>query len=132
LERLVRKRSGPDEIRARILEVAEEHFRRVGHRKTSVADIASELCMSPANVYRFFPSGDAINEAICRRILNEVTEIAFSSPRTRAPALQKLEELLIAVHHHNKMTLVKEKHMHDLIVAAMHENWSSKRISSRW
>lgn len=47
-------------MRAHILEVAEEHFRHIGYHKTSVADIASQLGMSPANVYRFFPSRDAI------------------------------------------------------------------------
>jgi AcrR family transcriptional regulator len=124
MNRPVRMRTDPDKVRARILEVAEEHFRRIGYHKTSVADIASELGMSPANVYRFFPCRDAINEAICRRVVNEVAEIAFTIARTRAPALEKLEELLTAVHHHNKMTLLKEKHMHDLIVAAMQENWA--------
>jgi hypothetical protein len=44
-------------MRARIQEVAEEHFRRIGHQKTSVADIASELGISRANVYRFFLPG---------------------------------------------------------------------------
>ena len=57
MTRPVRTRANPDEVRARILEVAEEHYRRIGHHKTSVADIASELGMSRANVYRFFPPG---------------------------------------------------------------------------
>jgi AcrR family transcriptional regulator len=35
----------------------------MGYQKTAVADIARELGMSPANVYRFFPSKSAINEA---------------------------------------------------------------------
>ena len=113
-----------DETRARILKVAEEHFRRIGHHKTSVADIASELGMSPANVYRFFPSRDAINESICGRVVNEVADIAFAIARTNAPAMEKLDQLMTAVHRHNKMTLVKQKHMHDLIVAAMQENWA--------
>jgi AcrR family transcriptional regulator len=113
-----------DETRARILEVAEEHFRRIGYHKTSVADIAAELGMSPANVYRFFPSRDAINESICGRVLNEVADIAFAIARTNAPAVKKLDQLMTAVHRHNKMTLVKQKHMHDLIVAAMQENWA--------
>jgi AcrR family transcriptional regulator len=113
-----------DETRARILEVAEEHFRRIGYHKTSVADIASELGMSPANVYRFFPSRDAINESICGRVVNEVADIAFAIARTNAPAVKKLDQLMTAVHRHNKMTLVKQKHMHDLIVAAMQENWA--------
>jgi AcrR family transcriptional regulator len=113
-----------DETRARILKVAEEHFRRIGYHKTSVADIASELGMSPANVYRFFPSRDAINESICGRIVNEVADIACAIARTNAPAMEKLDQLLTAVHHHNKMTLVREKHMHDLIVVATQENWA--------
>jgi len=114
----------PDEARTRILDVAEEHFRRVGYHKTSVADIASELGMSSANVYRFFPSRDAINESICERVVNEVAGIATAIAGTNAPATQKLDELLTSVHHRIKMTFVKEKHMHDLIVAAMRENWA--------
>lgn len=119
-----RSRPDSDEMRARILEVAEEHFRRIGYQKTSVADIASELGMSPANVYRFFPSRDAINKAICGRVLNEVSDVAVAIARTNAPAMEKLDQLLTAVHRHNKMTLVKARHMHDLIVAAMQENWA--------
>ena len=113
-----------DETRARILKVAEEHFRRIGYHKTSVADIASELGMSPANVYRFFPSRDAINESICGRIVNEVADIGFAIARANARPVEKLDLLLTAVHQHNKMTLVREKHMHELIVAATQENWA--------
>ncbi|MEQ1755891.1 MAG: TetR family transcriptional regulator [Micropepsaceae bacterium] len=124
MKRPVRTRADPDETRARILEVAEEHFRRIGYHKTSMADIASALGMSVANVYRFFPSRDAINEAICERVVNEVADIALAIARKTAPAMEKLERLLIAVHGHNKMTLVKQRHVHDLIVAALHENWA--------
>ena len=123
MNRRVRTRAHPNEVRARILEVAEEHFRRVGYQKTSVADIASELGMSPANVYRFFPSRDAINVSICQRLVDEVADIALAIARTNAPALEKLDRLLTAVHHHNKTKLIKERRMHDMIVAAMQENW---------
>ena len=122
-KRPVRTRADPDETRARILEVAEEHFRRIGYHKTSMADIASALGMSVANVYRFFPSRDAINEAICERVVNKVADIALAIAQKNAPAMEKLEQLLMAVHRHNKMTLAKQKHVHDLIVAALRENW---------
>jgi AcrR family transcriptional regulator len=124
MNRPVRTRADPDEMRARILEVAEERFRRVGYHKTSVADIASELGMSPANVYRFFPSRDAINESICRRVVNEVTDIALAIARTNAPALEKFDRLLTAIHQHNKTKLIKDRRMHDMIVAATQENWA--------
>ena len=42
------------DTRERILAVAERLFRQIGYQKTTVADIAKELRMSPANVYRFF------------------------------------------------------------------------------
>jgi AcrR family transcriptional regulator len=119
----VRTRPDPDEVRARILEVAEQHCRRIGYHKTSVADIASELGMSRANVYRFSPCRDAINESICRRVVSDVADIAIAIVRTDAPALENLDRLLTAVHHHNKTKLLKEKRMHDMIVAAMQENW---------
>jgi AcrR family transcriptional regulator len=117
-------RTDPDEVRERILEVAEEHFRRVGYHKTSVADIASELGMSRANVYRFFPSRDAINESICRRVVNEVAEIAFAIARTNETASEKLDRLLTAIHQHHKTKLIEEKRLHDMIVAAMQGNWA--------
>src|SRR5206468_12804175 len=58
------------------------------------------------------------------RVLNEVADIAFAIARTNAPAMEKLDRLLTAVYHHKKVRLVEEKHMHDLIVVAMQENWA--------
>ena len=123
MNRPLQTRKDSDEARARILEAAEEHFRRVGYNRTSVADIAAGLGMSPANIYRFFPSRDAINESICGRVVNEIAHIASAIARTNAPAMQKLERLLTAVHHHAKMMLIEERPMHELIVAATQQNW---------
>jgi AcrR family transcriptional regulator len=75
--------------------------------------------MSPANVYRFFPSKDAIKESVCMRVMDEVAAIAVVAARTRAPALEKLARLATAVHRHNKTRLVHERRMHDMVVAAM-------------
>jgi AcrR family transcriptional regulator len=41
-----------DETRERILIKADELFRQFGFPKTTVADIAAELGMSPANIYK--------------------------------------------------------------------------------
>ena len=50
--------------------------------------------MSPANVYRFFPSKNAIVEAICRRCLSELDEKAWAVARSRGPAAARLERLV--------------------------------------
>ena len=52
-----------------------------------------------------------------------VADIASAIARTNAPATEKLGQLLAAVHHHNKMMLVKARPMHELIVAATQESW---------
>ena len=81
----VQLKTKPDDTRARIIETAEALFRRLGFAKTAVADIAAELGMSPANVYRFFPSKNAIVEAICQRCLSELDSKAWAVARSRAP-----------------------------------------------
>ena len=45
----------PDDTRDRIMDVADRLFRQLGFAKTTVADIAAELDMSPANVYGSSP-----------------------------------------------------------------------------
>lgn len=88
-----------------------------------MADIAAKLGMSPANIYRFFPSRDAINESICGRVVNEVADIAFVIAGANASAMEKLDQLLTAVHHQSMMMLIKARPMHDLVVTATQENW---------
>ncbi|WOS66873.1 TetR/AcrR family transcriptional regulator [Sinorhizobium fredii] len=112
-----------DRVRARILDVAEEHFHRIGHQKTSMADIAFELGMSRANIYRFFSSKDAISESVCGRILSRAADVAVAIASKNVAALEKLEQILSAVHHYNKMQLAEEKHMHDLVATAAREDW---------
>ena len=53
------ERRTPEETRCRILAVAWDLFRELGAR-TTIADIAERLGMSSANVYRFFPSKQAL------------------------------------------------------------------------
>ena len=90
-------RTKPDDTRARIMATAEALFRRLGFAKTAVADIASELGMSPANVYRFFPSKNAIVQAICQRFLAEVDAKAWAVARAKGPAGQRIERLILEI-----------------------------------
>ena len=60
------------EMVTRILDSAEKLFRHYGYAKTNVADIAKDLGMSPANIYRFFASKVEIHQAICARLLRTV------------------------------------------------------------
>jgi AcrR family transcriptional regulator len=114
-----------EDTRARIMETAEALFRRLGYAKTAVADIAAELGMSPANVYRFFPSKNAIVEAICRRCLGELDEKAWAVARSRGPASVRLERLVLEILAYHKDNLITDKRVHDIVLIAIEDNWDA-------
>jgi AcrR family transcriptional regulator len=116
-----------DDTRERIMEAAEALFRRLGFAKTAVADIAAQLHMSPANVYRFFDSKNAIVEAICRRCLSEVEEKAWVVARQKVPAAQRMERLILEILAYHKENLVTEHRVNELVVAAIEHSWDTVR-----
>jgi AcrR family transcriptional regulator len=117
----------PDDTRARIIETADAMFRRLGYAKTAVADIAAELRMSPANVYRFFSSKNAIVEAICQRCLSELDDKAWAVGRSRAPASVRMEKLFLEILNYHRENLITEKRVHDIVLVAMENNWDAIR-----
>src|SRR5438270_5624567 len=120
-------RTKPDDTRVRIMATAEALFRRLGFAKTTVADIAAELNMSPANVYRFFASKNAIVEAICKRCLSEVEENAWRVARSKAPAAQRMERLILEILAYHKENLVTDQRDNEHVVAAIEQNWDTIR-----
>lgn len=120
----IRPRLTPSETMERILDVAEEQFRRVGYSKTAVADIAAELGMSAANIYRFFPSKLALNEAICKRLLDTCHTMVNAIIAEPAPAGERLKRMLTSMHAYNARCYVSERRMHEMVAVAMEENWS--------
>jgi AcrR family transcriptional regulator len=120
-------RTSPDDTRARIMETAEALFRRLGFAKTAVADIAAELKMSPANCYRFFPSKNAIVEAMCRRCLSEVEEKAWAAARAKGPAGQRMERLVLEILAYHKENLLIEHRVNEIVLFAMDHMWDTIR-----
>ena len=117
----------PDDTKARIVEVAEALFRRLGYAKTAVAEIAAELGISPANVYRFFPSKNAIVEAICRHCLSDVEEQAWKVARSKAPAAERMERLILEILAYHKENLITEQRVNDMVLAAIEHSWETIR-----
>ena len=117
----------PSDTRARIMETAEALFRRLGFAKTAVADIAAELKMSPANVYRFFPSKDAIVEAICQQCLAELEDRAWAVARSRGSAAERIERLVLEILSYHKENLLTEQRVNDMVLAAIEHSWETIR-----
>jgi AcrR family transcriptional regulator len=120
-------RTKPDDTRARIMDTAEALFRRLGYAKTAVADIAGELKMSPANVYRFFPSKNAIIEAICQRCLGELEDRAWAVARSRGSAAERLERLVLEILAYHKENNLTDQRVNDIVLAAIELSWGAIR-----
>ena len=119
---LVSEHIEPD-TRERILEVAERLFREIGYQKTTVADIAKMLRMSPANVYRFFDSKKAIHEGVARSLMGGVEDAAQAIATGRGPVAIRLRELLTTIHRMNSERYVGDSKLHEMVAVAMEESW---------
>jgi TetR/AcrR family transcriptional regulator, repressor for uid operon len=60
--------------RSRILDAAERCFVRSGFHRTTMQDVAAEAGMSPGNLYRYFPSKDAIVAGLTERDRSQVAQ----------------------------------------------------------
>jgi AcrR family transcriptional regulator len=122
-EQVTRRAAGAEETRRRIEDTAERLFKTMGYQKTAVADIARELGMSPANVYRFFPSKSAINEAIAARMLGSVEAEIWAVARRDGPPPERLADILRTLHRRHLALFFSERRLHDMVIAAMAEHW---------
>ena len=80
-----------DTMRGRILEAATKRFKHYGYAKTSMAEIAADLQMSPGNLYRYFPGKIDIALAIA----DEHHALQFESLKAIAerPGMPVIERL---------------------------------------
>jgi AcrR family transcriptional regulator len=109
--------------RERILVVAERLFREIGYQKTTVADIAKVLRMSPANVYRFFDSKKAIHEGVARGLMGEVEEATQVIAAKPGPAAIRLRELMTTINRMNSERYLGDSKLHEMVEVAMVESW---------
>jgi AcrR family transcriptional regulator len=111
-------------MQRRIAETAERLYRQYGYQKTTVADIAAELDMSPANVYRFFASKAAITEAVARNLTSEVqTRIREAIGVPGLSAAERLRRLVTVMQTAVTQTCIADNRMHTMVHAAIEQNW---------
>jgi AcrR family transcriptional regulator len=111
------------DTRCRIVRQAEEFFRLYGYQKTTVADIAKALRMSPANVYRFFDSKKSINEEVALRLMGEVEAAAQEVADSALPAPERLRRLIRTIHEMNASRYLGDRKMHEMVAIALEESW---------
>jgi len=112
------------DIRKLIVAAAERLFRQIGYQKTTVIDIAHELHMSPTNIYRYFAAKSEITEAVCMGLLGKIEAEARKIAASRGTAMQRIRNLIGFVEATHLKQYMFDRKLHDLIDAAIIENWS--------
>ena len=107
----------------RILDAAERLFRHYGYSKTTVADIARDLGMSPANIYRFFASKVEIHQALCGRMLATAYQIAYDIRHQPISASERLRRYVETQHQLTLDLMLDEMKVHEMIIVAIERDW---------
>ncbi len=112
-----------DETREAILGAATGLFMRYGPVKTSMADIARELKMSPPNLYNFYPSRDAILEAVGTRELITLQQDIRDEINRTSGDWARIAVLFTSTARHMHDKLGNEKDILQLQALEKKNNW---------
>jgi len=112
-----------DKTRHAIIEAAETLFARFGPTKTSVADIARKLGMSPANIYNFYPSRDAILEAVGQVHLAALRESLVAETSMIEGDWPKIENLFLKNARQLRQLLANETDILHLQALEVQHQW---------
>lgn len=116
---------GPEEHhwRDRIVGAAGALFDHFGYEKTSVADIAREVGISTAYVYKFFDSKAAIGAAVCGERLGQLDAQLWAVARGRGDASSRFYKAFEVLLGKSSESFFKSKRLHDLSIFATRERW---------
>ncbi len=107
----------------RILDAAERLFRHYGYSKTTVADVARDLGMSPANIYRFFASKVEIHQAICGRMLAASHKMAADICNQKISASDRLRQFVRSQYQLTVDTMLDQEKVHEMVIVAIERDW---------
>ncbi len=137
--------------RNEIIETAERRFLDIGYNKTTMAEIADDLSMSAANLYRFFKSKQDIAAACAERCLGErgeclsgivaqqeltagekllafvLEDIRYTHERESEPKVNEL--IAIVTREHKEIVLSKVDSLCDLIAKIIEQGNASGEFS---
>jgi TetR/AcrR family transcriptional regulator, repressor for uid operon len=118
------RRPAEAERRERILQAAERAFVRNGFHATTMQHVADEVGMSAGNLYRYFPSKEAIVEGLCEL---DQAERAEAFAELMADHRQIMQALCAALRQH---VLAKPSEKARLLVEIWAEAGRNPRVAA--
>ncbi len=116
-----------EENRNLILEAASAQFLQYGYVKTTMSDVAKGCGMSPANIYRFYPTRHELVDAVAELWLQETRRLAEAVARRKVKASKKLREFVLEVHRQIRSQHTSGDKVHEICEMASRERWPAAR-----
>ena len=110
-----------------MLEIARAHLRKFGRARTTIVGVARDAGMTHANVYRYFPSKEALFEELTASWLRPLETRLREAAEGADPAYDKLERMLLAIHRAYRQELDSDPLLFELLVEALEKGKSSAR-----
>ena len=108
--------------RLQILDAAEVRFRRYGYTKTTMAEIADDVDMSTANLYRYFENKQDLAAACAGRCMTERLDRLRPVARDRSlSAGDRLRSFILATYEHTRERCENEPGINQLVDAIASE-----------
>ncbi|MBX9741855.1 MAG: TetR/AcrR family transcriptional regulator [Beijerinckiaceae bacterium] len=121
----VTSQSEPADLR--ILDLAADQVRKLGAGRLTIVSVAREAGMSHGNVYRYFPSKEALFDAISEQWLKPVEAGWRMIADAPDPAFDKLERIVVSAHRSYRDKLETDPHLFDLFCRSVEEGRSTAR-----
>lgn len=108
----MRTRKAPEERKAEIITAATLLVNQYGHKKVAMIDVANTIGVSKAALYVYFPTKDAVFEAVVFQSLEAPLAAIKNASETQANTTTKLTNMLVDSF---SLALYKPKPMIELI-----------------
>lgn len=115
-----RARRPAEETREEILNIAENLFRTHGYASVTIADIANELSMSPANVFKHFRTKTSLVDAIATRAIEQKMQALSTLARDHS-APERLRALAQHLMHEHLSGQVDAPFVFEMILVTIRE-----------
>jgi AcrR family transcriptional regulator len=110
-------------MREKIVRAAEARFRHYGYEKTTVADIAKDLKVSTAYVYKFYESKLALNEAVAVDVLARIDAALWATAHGGGSAEVRLRAVYHTLLEESVSRFFNDRKLHEMVVSAVENDW---------
>lgn len=119
---MTRIRKDPEVRQQELIDAALELFSSAGYEKTMVADIVKKAGVAKGTFFYYFPTKEAVLEAICMRWANDLAT-TFQSKSRQLPSIKKLQTFVLQLSLPSHMDALIDRLWNEKQFNLFYETW---------